>query len=139
MPAERLSVRGKTGIGSVMRMANAVLIWESTTRECPNKHLEAEPPTDGWRPWRWCSMPVRSLKSSRRRIPHQVRYLAGFYDLDELGLHWRRQAAQVGWDEAERQIPLTDGAPCLENFIEKTHRSRCESSISITPANMSRN
>jgi hypothetical protein len=51
--------------------------------------------------------------------PHQVRYVAGFYDLDELGLHWRRQAAQVGWDEAERQIALTDGAPCLENFVEK--------------------
>jgi hypothetical protein len=51
--------------------------------------------------------------------PHQVRYLAGFYDLDELGAQWRRQAAQVGWDEAERQIALTDGAPCLENFIRK--------------------
>jgi hypothetical protein len=50
--------------------------------------------------------------------PHQVRYLAGFYDLDELGRQWRRQAGQVGWDEAERQIALTDGAPCLESFIE---------------------
>lgn len=49
--------------------------------------------------------------------PHQVRYLAGFYEMDELGRQWRRQAAQVGWDEAERQIALTDGAPCLENFI----------------------
>lgn len=51
--------------------------------------------------------------------PHQVRYLAGFYDLDELGLLWRRQAAQVGWDEADRQVALSDGAPCLERFIEK--------------------
>lgn len=51
--------------------------------------------------------------------PHQVRYLAGFHDLDALGLQWRRQAAQVGWDHAERQIALTDGAPCLERFIEK--------------------
>ena len=51
--------------------------------------------------------------------PHQVRYLAGFHDLDELGLQWRKQAAQVGWDEAEQQIALTDGAPCLENFIAK--------------------
>ena len=51
--------------------------------------------------------------------PHQVRYLAGFYDLDQLGLQWRKQAAQVGWDEAERQIALTDGAPCLEDFIVK--------------------
>jgi hypothetical protein len=51
--------------------------------------------------------------------PHQVRYLAGFYDLAELGLQWRKQAAQVGWDEAEQQLALTDGAPCLERFIEK--------------------
>jgi hypothetical protein len=51
--------------------------------------------------------------------PHQVRYLAGFHDLDELGLQWRRQAAQVGWDEADQQLALTDGAPCLEHFIEK--------------------
>jgi hypothetical protein len=51
--------------------------------------------------------------------PHQVRYLAGFHDLDELGLQWRRQAAQVGWDEADQQLALTDGAPCLEDFIEK--------------------
>src|SRR3990172_7162712 len=46
--------------------------------------------------------------------PHQVRYLAGFHDLDELGLQWRRQAAQVGWEHAERQAGLNDGAPCLE-------------------------
>jgi hypothetical protein len=51
--------------------------------------------------------------------PRQVRYLAGFYDLDELGRQWRRQAAQVGWDQAERQVALTDGAPCLEEFIRK--------------------
>jgi len=51
--------------------------------------------------------------------PHQVRYLAGFYDLDELGLQWRRQAGQVGWDDAEQQLALTDGAPCLENFIRQ--------------------
>ena len=51
--------------------------------------------------------------------PHQVRYLAGFHDLDELGRQWRRQAAQVGGDHAERQIALTDGAPCLESFMEK--------------------
>ncbi|MGH9551080.1 MAG: ISKra4 family transposase [Terriglobales bacterium] len=51
--------------------------------------------------------------------PHQVRYLAGFHDLDELGLQWRRQAAEVGWDEAEQQLALTDGAPCLEEFVRK--------------------
>ena len=50
--------------------------------------------------------------------PHEVRYLAGFYDLDALGRQWRAQAAQVGWDEAEQQLALTDGAACLERFIE---------------------
>lgn len=61
--------------------------------------------------------PRSEFESQPPRDPHHVRYLAGFHDLDELGLQWRRQAARVGWDEAERQIALTDGAPCLENFV----------------------
>lgn len=63
--------------------------------------------------------PRSEFEDSPPKDPHEVRYLAGFYDLDVLGSQWRRQAAQVGWDEAERQVALTDGAPCLENFIEK--------------------
>lgn len=50
---------------------------------------------------------------------HSVRYLAGFYELDELGLQLRRQAAQVGWDEAEQQIALSDGGSGLEEFFRK--------------------
>jgi hypothetical protein len=50
---------------------------------------------------------------------HSVRYLAGFYPLDELGLQLRRQAAQVGWDEAEQQIALSDGGNGLEEFFRK--------------------
>ncbi|HEY2839549.1 MAG TPA: hypothetical protein VGJ26_10385 [Pirellulales bacterium] len=50
---------------------------------------------------------------------HQVRFLAGFYELDELGLQLRRQAAQVGWDEAEQQIAISDGGSGLENFFRK--------------------
>ena len=51
--------------------------------------------------------------------PHQVRYLAGFYELDELGLQLRRQAAQTGWDEAQQQIALSDGGSGLEEFFRK--------------------
>ena len=51
--------------------------------------------------------------------PHQVRYLAGFYALDDLGLELRAQAAQVGWDEAEVQIALSDGGSGLEEFFRK--------------------
>jgi hypothetical protein len=47
-----------------------------------------------------------------------VRYLAGFYSLDELGLLMRRQAAQVGVGSAERWIGLTDGGNGLERFID---------------------
>jgi len=50
---------------------------------------------------------------------HSVRYLAGFYQLDELGLQLRRQAAQVGWDDAEQQIALSDGGNGLEEFFRK--------------------
>lgn len=55
----------------------------------------------------------------RRKKPHQVRYLAGFYELGELGLQLRRQAAQVGWDEAEQQIAISDGGVGLEEFFRQ--------------------
>jgi hypothetical protein len=47
-----------------------------------------------------------------------VRYLAGLYTLDELGLQMRRQAAHVGVGAAERWIALTDGGNGLEDWIE---------------------
>jgi hypothetical protein len=68
----------------------------------------------------------RSAHDERRLEPHQVRYLAGFYGLDELGLQLRRQAAQVGWDDAEQQIALSDGGSGLEEFFRKNFpRAEC--------------
>lgn len=52
-----------------------------------------------------------------KRPPWQARYLAGLYDLDALGSSLRRQAAQVGWDRADRQIALSDGGNGLEDFL----------------------
>jgi len=60
---------------------------------------------------------ANSEHDDQRPEPHSVRYLAGFYDLGELGLQLRRQAAQVGWDEAEQQIALSDGGSGLEEFF----------------------
>lgn len=62
---------------------------------------------------------ARSEHDDCRVLPHQVRYLAGFYHLDELGSQLRRQAAQVGWDDAEQQIAISDGGNGLEQFFEK--------------------
>jgi hypothetical protein len=60
-----------------------------------------------------------TLQRRKASTPHQVRYLAGFYELDALGLELRRQAAQVGWDDAEQQIALSDGGAGLEDFFRK--------------------
>ena len=60
-----------------------------------------------------------TLQRHKASTPHQVRYLAGFYELDKLGLELRRQAAQVGWDDAEQQIALSDGGSGLEDFFRK--------------------
>ena len=60
------------------------------------------------------------MGDSRVPLPRdQVRYLAGFHTLDELGLQLRRQAGQVGWDEAEQQIALSDGGSGLEDFFRR--------------------
>lgn len=68
----------------------------------------------------------RSEHDERAVKPHSVRYLAGFYQLDELGLELRRQAAQVGWDQAEQQIALSDGGNGLEEFFRKNFpRAEC--------------
>jgi hypothetical protein len=47
-----------------------------------------------------------------------VRYVAGHYTLEELGLLMRRQGAQVGMDAADRWIALTDAGQGLEHFID---------------------
>jgi hypothetical protein len=67
-----------------------------------------------------------TLQRQPASTPHQVRYLAGFYALDDLGLELRKQAAQIGWDEAEQQIALSDGGAGLEEFFRKNFpRARC--------------
>ena len=49
----------------------------------------------------------------------QARYLAGLYDLEELGSQMRRQAGQVGMDHAEQWIGLSDGGNGLERFLTR--------------------
>jgi len=48
-----------------------------------------------------------------------VRYLAGLYTLEELGPQLRRQAGQVGMQEAEVWIALSDGGNGLEAFFDR--------------------
>lgn len=46
------------------------------------------------------------------------RYLAGLYDLTDLGRQLHREALSVGWQQAEQQVALSDGAVCLETFLK---------------------
>src|SRR3989304_152966 len=85
-------------------------------RACDNK-ANALPHADGRMPPVDMYYNARSEHDSQRLPPHQVRYLAGFYGLDQLGLQLRRQAAHVGWDDAEQQIALSDGGAGLEEFF----------------------
>lgn len=62
---------------------------------------------------------ARTLARRPASRSHQVRYLAGFYELDALGIELRGQAAQVGWDQAEQQIAISDGGSGLEDFLRK--------------------
>lgn len=45
------------------------------------------------------------------------RYLAGLYELQDLGRQLHREALSVGWCETNVQIALSDGAVCLEKFL----------------------
>ncbi len=60
---------------------------------------------------------VGMVFNARADGPCQARYLAGLYELDELGSQLRRQAGQVGMDAAEEWIALTDGGNGLEEFM----------------------
>jgi hypothetical protein len=52
-----------------------------------------------------------------RSATMQARYVAGLYDLDDLGPIMRRQASQVGMARAKHWIGLSDGGHGLEEFL----------------------
>jgi hypothetical protein len=61
----------------------------------------------------------RSDHDPRRPPPRQVRYLSGFFDLDDLGHLLHREALEVGWTEADQQIALSDGGTGLERIFKQ--------------------
>jgi hypothetical protein len=54
-----------------------------------------------------------------KRTPMQARYIAGLYSLEEGGPLLRRQAAQVGMDQADCWLGLADGGNGLEDRLEE--------------------
>jgi hypothetical protein len=62
---------------------------------------------------------ARSEYDDRALPPRQVRYLSGFYELDEIGRQLRREAEVVGIMNADQQIAISDGGAGLEDTFEK--------------------
>jgi hypothetical protein len=51
--------------------------------------------------------------------PMKARYVSGLYPLAEMGPLLRKQGAQVGLDQAEVWVALTDGGAGLEDFVRE--------------------
>ena len=64
-------------------------------------------------------LPGQPAAGTGKPAKMQARYLSGLYDLDELGLQLRRQAAQVGMERAQRWIALSDAGSGLEEFLRR--------------------
>jgi len=60
----------------------------------------------------------RSDYDAQRPPARQVRYLSGFYELDELGRQLRREAEAVGIMDADVQLALSDGGSGLEDLLK---------------------
>lgn len=59
----------------------------------------------------------QSKHDERQRRGHdEVRYVSGFYELTALGRQLRRQAGQVGWDDLEQQLAISDAGSGFEEF-----------------------
>lgn len=62
-------------------------------------------------------LPETSPYAPGPKATMQARYLAGLYSLGELGELLRRQGGQVGMNQADCWIGLTDGGNGLESFV----------------------
>jgi hypothetical protein len=85
---------------------------------------KAEPlPTVGYEPVRETTASSNALPEPQPRAKPparmQARYIAGLMSLAALGLILRRQAAQVGMENAMQWIALSDGGSGLEDFLRQ--------------------
>jgi hypothetical protein len=83
---------------------------------------EVQPvPTPGYEPVAQTAAADDALPGPQAAQPArprmQARYVAGLLTLAALGLLLRKQAAQVGLEQAEQWIGLTDGGSGLEDFV----------------------
>jgi hypothetical protein len=125
--------QAKGGGKAENRMSYIAMIYNpppEKEKPCP-KDLPAEPtelavglPVSGYQPVAETvaaadALPGKPHGSKPKPVKMQARYLSGLYDLDELGLQLRRQAAQVGMEQAQQWLALSDAGNGLEEFLRR--------------------
>ena len=91
----------------------------------PAPQAPARLPTVGYEPVPERAKPLEALPGRaappgppKGKEEMEARYLAGLYELDELGLQLRRLAACVGMEQAEQWLALSDAGSGLEDFLQ---------------------
>lgn len=105
------------------RMPYVAAIYNPAPEE-PAKPTPAEPlPTPGYEPVEETAARADATPQPAAppagRPAMQARYVAGLHSLEELGLLLRKQAAQVGMEQAQQWIGISDGGSGLEDFVQK--------------------
>jgi hypothetical protein len=96
--ATGVAMQGENGAEADGRMANVLAIANPVP---PERDRWADP--------------------SRQRPPEwQARYLAGLRPCADLAEAWRRQGGQVGMNQADRWVALSDGGSGLEDLLRAT-------------------
>jgi hypothetical protein len=115
-----VSQQAKDGGPAEGRMPYVAAIYNPVP-ETPEQAEAPLVPTPGYEPVEETAAPADALPGPRparaARPRMQARYVAGLLSLAALGLLLRRQAAQVGMEQAEQWIGLCDGGSGLENFL----------------------
>jgi uncharacterized protein UPF0236 len=78
-------------------------------------------PTRGYEPVAETAAPPGALPGAQAQRPRprmQARYVSGLLSLAALGLLLRKAAAQVGMEQAEQWVGLSDGGNGLEGFLQ---------------------
>ena len=118
--------QGRRGEDLRLRLARPHRAWEC-------KAPTARRPRAGWPRWGWSTTrcprtPPQWARPQGRTPQFQARYVAGLEGQASLGEPMRKQAAQVGMDQAERWIALSDAGAGVEDWL-RTNFGRVEAVI----------
>ena len=134
---ENRFVQRANGSGSAMPADSDAPTSVSTPRACVNRCRR--PSRGGPDGLRGHCIQSESEHDPKRPPPRQIRYLSGFFELDDLGRQLHREALEVGWANADRQIARATEGRAWSHFSSGSFPRPFAFSISFMPRNISWN